>query len=380
MANELHLQILQQGTEAWNEWRDRNPEIQPDLSDAELGQKKLSKVNFRNVNLTFADLTDADLSGAILSDAHLVGASLEYACLAGASFKHSIMNMADFMYADLSSTALHYCIMLEANFICANLTNANLYLADLREARLIEANLAGANLFRANFVNANLRGANLERAVLCDTVLANADLSQAKGLSTCQHRYPSVLDYRTFIKSGSLPLEFLRGCGLPDTLINYLPSLLNEAIQFYSCFISYSSKDQSFAERLHADLQNKGVRCWFAPEDLRIGDKIRMGIDESIKKYDKLLLILSRHSVTSDWVEQEVETALSKERDEKRVVLFPIRLDDTVMQAKTGWPALLKNSRNIGEFQLWKDHDAYQKAFARLLRDLRTEQAPQSPA
>jgi hypothetical protein len=146
------------------------------------------------------------------------------------------------------------------------------------------------------------------------------------------------------------------------------------------CFISYSTKDQSFAERLHADLQNKGVRCWFAPEDLRIGDKIRMGIDESIRKYDKLLLILSRHSVTSEWVEQEVETALAKERDEKRVVLFPIRLDDTVMQVKTGWPALLKNSRNIGEFQLWKDHDAYQKAFARLLRDLRTEQATQSPA
>ena len=38
-------------------------------------------------------------------------------------------------------------------------------------------------------------------------------------------------------------------------------------IEFYSCFISYSSKDEEFAKRLHADLQSNGVRCWFAPEE-----------------------------------------------------------------------------------------------------------------
>jgi len=52
-----------------------------------------------------------------------------------------------------------------------------------------------------------------------------------------------------------------------------------EAIQFYSCFISYSTKDQVFAERLHADLQNKGVRCWFAPHDLPIGAKTSDAIE-----------------------------------------------------------------------------------------------------
>jgi hypothetical protein len=74
--------------------------------------------------------------------------------------------------------------------------------------------------------------------------------------------------------SGSLPLAFLRGCGLPDVLFVFLPSLLNQPIQFYSCFISYSTKDQEFAERLHADLQNKGVRPWFAPHQIQGGKKI----------------------------------------------------------------------------------------------------------
>jgi len=44
-------------------------------------------------------------------------------------------------------------------------------------------------------------------------------------------------------------------------MIDYLPSLLNQPVQFYSCFISYSDKDDDFVQRLHADLQNKGIRC-----------------------------------------------------------------------------------------------------------------------
>jgi hypothetical protein len=52
-------------------------------------------------------------------------------------------------------------------------------------------------------------------------------------------------------------------------------------------------------------------------------------------------------------------------------VLFPIRLDDAAMESKRGWAADIKRSRHIGDFSHWKDHDAYQKALERLLRDLR---------
>jgi len=154
-------------------------------------------------------------------------------------------------------------------------------------------------------------------------------------------------------------------------LIEYLQALLGEPFQFYSCFISYASKDQAFAERLYADLQNKGVRCWFAPEDLKIGDRLRPRIDETIRLYDKLLLVLSKTSVASQWVEQEVETALARERQQGTTILFPIRIDNMVMTLETGWPALIRNTRNIGDFRRWKTHSVYQQAFARLLRDLR---------
>jgi hypothetical protein len=116
------------------------------------------------------------------------------------------------------------------------------------------------------------------------------------------------------------------------------------------------------------------VRVWFAPHDMRIGAHIRPTIDESIRVYDKLLLVISEHSVSSQWVEQEVETALAKEREsEGRTVLFPVRIDDAVMESRAGWPALLKNTSNVGDFTRWKDHDSYQKAFDRLLRDLKAE-------
>lgn len=165
---------------------------------------------------------------------------------------------------------------------------------------------------------------------------------------------------------------FLRGCGLPDSFIAHMHLLVGKAIEYYSCFISYSNKDENFARRLYNDLQGAGVHCWFAPEDLPRGAKIRPGIEQAIRKHEKLLLVLSAQSVESNWVEQEMETAQERERQKQKLVLFPVRLDDAVMQVKEGWPAYLRNTRNIGDFTRWKEHDSYQKALQRLLSDLKT--------
>jgi hypothetical protein len=261
--------------------------------------------------------------------------------------------------------------LFEADLRGANLRGANLRGANLRGANLIRANLARAFLYQANLIGANLIRANLTGGHLLETIFSDTNLTAGRGLETCVHEGPSTLDHRTLAKSGPLPLAFLRGCGLPESLIEYLPSILGEPYQFYSCFISYASKDHAFAERLHADLQNKGVRCWFAPKDMKIGDRIRPRIDETIRLYDKLLLVLSKTSVVSQWVEQEVETALARERQQGTTILFPVRIDDTVMTQQTGWPALIRNTRNIGDFRRWKTHDVYQQAFDRLLRDLK---------
>ena len=219
--------------------------------------------------------------------------------------------------------------------------------------------------------HADLREANVEEARLAETVFADTNLSGTKGLDQCDHFGPSMLDHRTLARSGTLPIKFLRGCGLPDFIIDNVEALRGDPIQFYSLFISYSSTDDAFARRLHADLQDTGVRCWFAPEDLKIGDEIRPAIDSAIRLRDKLLLILSERSIESQWVKDEVEAAYEEEDRRGKTILFPIRLDDAVMDTSEAWAAKLRRQRNIGDFTDWKDHDAYQSAFDRLLRDLK---------
>ena len=128
------------------------------------------------------------------------------------------------------------------------------------------------------------------------------------------------------------------------------------------------------SQQIYKGLQDNGVRCWFAPEDLKIGEEFRLRIDEEIHAQQRLLLILSQHSIESEWVKKEVETAFEKEAKEKRAVLFPIRVDNAVMDSEFGWAADIRRSRHIGDFTKWQDSAKYKKSFARLLRDLRDEE------
>jgi Pentapeptide repeats (8 copies)/TIR domain len=147
---------------------------------------------------------------------------------------------------------------------------------DLSEADLSEANLRGADLRGADLRGADLRGADLSLAHIGQTTLGNVDLSQTKGLQTMHHDFPSTIGIDTIYKSqGKIPETFLRQAGVQESFLEVMAAITNRPIEYYTCFISYSSKDQELAERLYADLQRNGVRCWFAPEDLKIGDKFR---------------------------------------------------------------------------------------------------------
>jgi hypothetical protein len=95
-------------------------------------------------------------------------------------------------------------------------------------------------------------------------------------------------------------------------------------------------------------------------------------LDEAIRLRDKVLLVLSKALIASNWVE-DVTKAFAEERQRGGVVLFPVRLDDAVFATKEAWAAKLRDNRHIGDFCAWKNHDAYQRTLERLLRDLRVE-------
>jgi len=250
VANEEHVERLKQGVAEWNKWREEREDqaIDIDLSHADLSEADLSHAVLNLANLDSADLSKAALIGANLNGANLWGADLS-----GANLRGARLGGANLDNADLTG---------------ANLFEASLSGASLSETILNEAHLVSADLVEAILLRTELRNANLSLARLGETVFANLNLTSVTGLDKCHHWGPSSLDYLTLERSKSLPVAFLRGVGLPDNLIEYLPSLLNQATQYHSCFISYSSKDQDFADRIYADLRNKGVRCWQAAHDL----------------------------------------------------------------------------------------------------------------
>ena len=59
MANAEHLNLLQQETAIWNDWRIRNPALVPNLSGADL-----SRANLSGCVLISTDLRDATLTGS----------------------------------------------------------------------------------------------------------------------------------------------------------------------------------------------------------------------------------------------------------------------------------------------------------------------------
>ena len=306
------------------------------------------------------------------SAAHLVDVISARGTLLNSSTHQEIPVSGVLTAANLRDAQLQGAKLLYANLTGADLTGARLNVACLHGANLSGACLTGADLLKTDFTEAVFNGADFSGARLFQTIFGYAYLAKATGLDKCEHGAPSIIDPYTLSRSGNLPISFLRGCGLPEPFIEYLPSLTGTAIQFYSCFISYSSKDQVFADRLHADLQNKGVRCWFAPHDLSTGAKTWDAIDDAIRLRDKLLVILSEASIASDWVEDEVNKAYAEERGRMELVLFPIRIDDAVMTTPEPWARKLRDQRHIGDFRSWKEHNQYQKALKRLMRDLKT--------
>ncbi|MFZ1221481.1 MAG: toll/interleukin-1 receptor domain-containing protein [Chthoniobacterales bacterium] len=378
MAKEEHLAILKQGVDAWNRWRIENLET-PDLSGA----------NLNRANLNGADLNGANLIAANLFSAHLVGSKLITADLSGANLDVANLNGARLMQANLAGASLQKARLDNANLFDANLSNARLInaylgLANLTAADLTDANLCGTHLAIANLSGAKLSGVNLRGATLFHTRFTECDLRKVEGLDSVNHGGPSSIGIDTIYQSrGIIPEVFLRGCGVQEGLITQMHSLVGaeDGIQFYSCFISYSGIDEDFAKRLHGKMRDAHLRVWFAPEDIQGGKKLDEQIETAIRVYDKLLIVLSEASLRSEWVMDELRKGFKAERDTGKRKLFPVRLAS--YETLQGWECrdsvsgkdLAEEVRQyfIPDFSNWKDHDSFEAAFDRLLKDLRAD-------
>lgn len=305
-----------------------------------------------------------ELAGADLSGLDLIGADLRLANLRNANIVNSDLTVANLTAADLRR---------------ADFSGSDLVGADFTMAGLSGASFRKATLTRATFHESTFAGTDLTEATIGSTTFAEVDLRDALGLETIRHTGPSTIGVDTLLLVGGHGQDdFLRKAGVPQVMIEYLPSLTSSAIEFYSCFISYSQRDKHFADRLYDALQGYGVRCWLDSHQLRPGDNIYDSVDQGIKAWDKVLLCCSEHSLSSWWVDNEISLALSKERQllnerSQRVsILIPLNLDNYLFSPE--WSSGKRQQvldRLAADFTDWEnDHKKFKRAFENLIKAL----------
>ena len=334
MANSQHVQQLRAGSASWNAWRQAHPDVKPDLDSA--------------------DLSGADLSGANLHEARLFEANLSNANLSK---------------ADLSSSELWRATLDRAELGDANLQAANATGASFRFVSLVRANLC-----LTNFELADLRGANLHHAELGRTLLIDTDLSGATQLETCIFWAPAGIDMRTLIRSALLPARFLRGCGVPEEVIENLPVLFGKTIEHYSVLIKSADEDATLAERLSADLPLRGIRCWRANPTPASGAQaaLRGRLESSfLPSETRMILVLSRSTapIRMASLNRDLKLVLQNERVHNRRLLFPIRVDDSKLGLAD--PSTEQElNRHALDFRRWKEPAFYARALDKLVSAL----------
>ena len=376
-----------------------------DLENSILTEANIFKANLCNTNLSKADLSKSNLSEANLSNANLYGAFMTNADLSntnlkGARMAYSDLESANLVEADLREADLSYAFMYGADLSEANLQLTTLLGANLIEAKLFNANLNNTTIYYSSFMEADLRDANfsnadllksdLTEATLFSTIFANTDLSGTEGLNSCIHQGPSIIDDKTLTKLSELPVEFLRGIGLQDWQIEdaklLRPNLSNEeindiiyriydlrahqAIQISPLFISYNHSDAAFVDKVGELLTDKGVRFWRDIYHSTSGN-LEKQVDRAMRLNDTVLLVLSKDSTDSDWVEYEVTKARKLEKEKRKDVLCPVALDDSWKTCN--WSERLRlqiEKYNIMDFSGWQDENIFKRQFARLLDGL----------
>ena len=376
MAIPQHLDVLKQGVASWNNWRQENPGAEPDLAGANLSKADLKDANFGETDLRWADLTWADLKGAKLNRADLRRANLSRANFNQTNLSEANLSETYLSGADLSEADLKRAFFIRSDLASVNLSNSDCQRADFRWAYLIKArfngtNLSGANLIEANLTKAELKQSNLSEAFIAWSCFGDNDLSETLGLDEVKHFGPSTIGIDTIYRSkGNIPEEFLRGAGVPEHFISYTGYLNEKAFAHNSCFISFSGNDRDFVEKIGDDLQREGIRCWYAPEEMKMGDAIRQQVDQQIRVQDKLVVVLSKFSVESPWIQKEVEAAIKEEQNRNRAVLFPVRLDNGCMDAEKDWLDNLQKTHQIYDFTNWENWEVYYTQFSSLVGDL----------
>jgi uncharacterized protein YjbI with pentapeptide repeats len=290
MANPEHLEILKQGVEAWNKWREENPGVEPDLSSVaiyevnsqiqfvkidseEIREKikeKLSSVEYKGVDLReynfgYVNLERANLLKANLQGTNLIGANLQGTRLQDTNLQGAELSCANLQEAELGGADLQRAMLLNANLQRAELSDANLQEADFFDANLHGAYLVGTNLRRASLLEANLQEAKIFNSNLQEAELVDANLKKAVfKFANCQGTKLSNANFQGADLSWSKLQNADFGYAIVDgeTLVRNVE--VNRDTNFKGVGLDAMRIDPGIKQLLEYNIRRKNWKRWYA--------------------------------------------------------------------------------------------------------------------
>lgn len=96
-------------------------------------------------------------------------------------------------------------------------------------------------------------------------------------------------------------------------------------------FISYSSKDKHFVDRLALALVERRVQVWLDKWEMQAGDSLIDKIQSALTESSSLIVVISKNALESEWCKKELNAGLMRELEGKKSHVIPVRIDDCVM-------------------------------------------------
>ena len=103
-----------------------------------------------------------------------------------------------------------------------------------------------------------------------------------------------------------------------------------------SVFLSHSHNDKPFVRSLAQKLEPFNVRVWVDEAEINVGDSLVQKLSSVIKQIDIVLAVISKTSITSAWVQEELQWAMTHQIERRRVKVLP------VMKESCDLPAFLE--------------------------------------
>lgn len=144
---------------------------------------------------------------------------------------------------------------------------------------------------------------------------------------------PLIAPKQTFVHTFTEPGEYPYYCALHPNMVGVVIVERTEVPHQRKIesskrvFISYSTKDRLLANRLYNELRDRDFSVWIDRVEIRPGDSLSDKIRQGITTADALVVLVTRNSIKSKWVQREVRMAISREKKNGGPRVIPLVLE-----------------------------------------------------